>query len=110
MKITLWRGKEQIEDRPGEFWVNRKYRNDITFGLSWEDRFIWLGLEPMAVRADSTADVWTENGHTGVYGISITPHFAFGPFHMYYDGPHCAFDFGFVHILWTNWNCKKCHI
>lgn len=29
--------------------------------------------------------------------------------HFWYDGPHCAWSFGFMHIYWARDNCKKCY-
>ncbi len=32
----------------------------------------------------------------------------FERFHTGYDGPHCAWSVGFLHIYWPRDNCKKC--
>jgi len=40
--------------------------------------------------------------------VEATPRFAVGQSHNYYDGPHCSFSLGFVHICWSYWWCKKC--
>ena len=40
--------------------------------------------------------------------IGLRTIFEFGSTHLYYDGPHCSFSFGFLNISWSwNW-CKKC--
>ena len=32
----------------------------------------------------------------------------FKSFHAWYDGPHCGWDIGFLHIYWPRDNCNKC--
>lgn len=42
------------------------------------------------------------------FSISLTKHWLWGQSHDYYDGPHCGFSLGFLHINWSwNW-CTKC--
>ena len=51
--------------------------------------------------------VWYSS-HTTTYEVSLTTKFALGQEHIYYDGPHCMLDLGFLHIQWINRNCKRC--
>jgi hypothetical protein len=40
--------------------------------------------------------------------IEVRRPFEFNAFHAWYDGPHCAWSLGFLHIYWPKANCKKC--
>lgn len=40
--------------------------------------------------------------------LSITKHFHFGVEHMYYDGPHCLYSLGFLHLCYEPDWCTKC--
>lgn len=47
------------------------------------------------------------------FAANITPHFDIGEEHIYYDGPHCSFSLGYLHLCWegdprTGW-CEKCY-
>jgi len=42
------------------------------------------------------------------YDVSLTKHFRLGESHDYYDGPHCAFSLGWLHINWSGAWCTKC--
>lgn len=47
------------------------------------------------------------------YTINIRPlDWSFGGDHIYYDGPHCSYDFGPIRFqsMGTNWNCKGCEL
>lgn len=48
------------------------------------------------------------SSHVDGWSVDVTRHFELGPYHAYYDGPHCSFSLGFLHINWSNWKCKKC--
>jgi len=50
---------------------------------------------------------WRDLHMTG-YQVSLSRHFGWGHSHTYYDGPHCAFDVGFLHFLWHDWDCERC--
>ena len=45
---------------------------------------------------------------TNYFNITINKHFCLGPSHMYYDGPHCGFSLGWLHINWSYGWCNKC--
>ena len=49
-----------------------------------------------------------EDGSGEYFGLSVTKYFSLGPEHMYYDGPHCSFSIGWLHIFWSLGECKKC--
>lgn len=42
------------------------------------------------------------------FGVSITKHFHLGHHHFYYDGPHCNFSLGYVHLNWSLGGCNRC--
>lgn len=42
------------------------------------------------------------------YDACLTRHFSFGEDHLWYDGPHCSFSVGFLHLNWSGDDCKKC--
>ena len=44
-------------------------------------------------------EVWRDT-HSRIFGVSVTKHWAFGSEHIYYDGPHCSFSLGPIHIVW----------
>lgn len=53
---------------------------------------------------------WRDS-HTDNYALNITKHFHLGFEHIYYDGPHCFFSLGFIHLGYRNpygW-CDKCY-
>jgi hypothetical protein len=58
-----------------------------------------------------------EEVHLGRYwlrlGVAFTSTFALGSQHTYYDGPHCSFSLGWLHISWEGHlltgDCAKCH-
>jgi len=50
---------------------------------------------------------WSQQG-MNYFSASITHHFMLGSEHLYYDGPHCSFSLGFLHLNWRYWWCKKC--
>jgi hypothetical protein len=56
----------------------------------------WLGIDRMLQHGDNPEWRWI-----GTWlGLSITKHFKLGPWHGYYDGPHCSFSLGWLHIIW----------
>jgi hypothetical protein len=43
------------------------------------------------------------------YGIVyVSGSFRFGMDHDYYDGPHCQFSIGWLHVAWAPDWCRKC--
>jgi hypothetical protein len=57
-------------------------------------------------------DEWHDS-HTRVVEVSVHRPWLWGAYHAYYDGPHCVFSFGPVHVQWSGalrdgW-CEKCH-
>jgi hypothetical protein len=67
----------------------------IMFG--WGTQYLKLGT--------SKWEDYISSGHH----VSLTKHFGLGHNHGWYDGPHCGFDVGFLHFLWHNNHCKRCH-
>lgn len=50
---------------------------------------------------------WRQS-HRGI-GFCINKNWLWGSSHWWYDGEHCFFDLGFLHIWWAKNGCKKCH-
>jgi hypothetical protein len=46
--------------------------------------------------------------HTDCLSIAITSYWSLGESHAWYDGPHCVFSIGFLHIHYSRlgWRCK----
>lgn len=44
------------------------------------------------------------------YDVSVTKHFSLGQEHFWYDGPHCSFNLGFLHVNWSgsDSDCERC--
>lgn len=44
------------------------------------------------------------------YRADLTPRFAWGRDHAYYDGPHCSLSVGWLHFSWSPqarcWQCE----
>jgi hypothetical protein len=52
-------------------------------------------------------DTW-HTSHTDCLSVAITSHWLWGDSHLWYDGPHCCFSLGFLHIHYSRlgWRCK----
>jgi hypothetical protein len=50
------------------------------------------------------------NSHSLLYEACVTKYFHLGPSHAWYDGPHCSYSFGFIHVNYhpPGGRCKKC--
>lgn len=99
----LWKSKERFSADPKI--SCDKYRNILRiytnencfgFGIEYQYQYHYRGQEE-----------WCDC-HSERWGVEINSHFLFGQEHMYYDGPHCFFSLGFLHIQWVNWKCRKC--
>lgn len=69
------------------------------FGIYWSHQYL---------PRDSSE--W-RSSHTDVTGIAIRWANAFkfwGPYHFYYNGPHCMFNLGPICIMYEKKHCKKC--
>lgn len=42
------------------------------------------------------------------FTLAISKKFKWGSNHVYYNGPHCSFSIGPIHLSWSYWWCKKC--
>ncbi len=81
---------------------------------AWRDvlHIVWFGFgfEREYKRIDDPEAEWRTI--QTFFGMSITSHFMLGSNHVYYDGPHCMFSIGFLHLYWDGnpWTgrCKKC--
>ena len=49
------------------------------------------------------------DSHVDAYELNVCKTWKIGSDHIYYDGPHCFYHFGFFTLqLGGNWKCKKC--
>ena len=100
--MIIFKFKERPETR-GDSFPCKAFRDVIEVDL---DRTgLELGLfHQYQHKSDGT---W-HTSHTDDLSIAITPHWMWGDRHMYYDGPHCVFSLGFVHIHYSRlgWRCK----
>ena len=47
--------------------------------------------------------------HASGFHVSLGRRFEWSEHHVYYDGPHCCWSFGFIRVYrGGNWHCKKC--
>jgi hypothetical protein len=112
--VILWKFKEHPETRseePGNTidWPCKAFRWAIeaSASLSRARNFFHIGL--VRQHQWKSTNEW-QTGHVGNWEIHINDHWAWGEEHVYYDGPHCFFDLGFIHISYPakgGW-CKKC--
>ncbi len=49
-----------------------------------------------------------DDSHTAVYIAYLDRPFKLGSDHIYYDGPHCIYQLGFLRLMRGNWKCKEC--
>lgn len=95
--MILWKFKEEFETR--ENFPCEKFRWVIQTGKWFIEIINQYKLKDLTE--------WT-NSSTLVYGVEFTKHFEIGSEHIYYDGTHCFFSIGWMHIRYHNPNCKKC--
>ena len=101
--MILFSFKEEPETRKGMPCTAFRWTFQIN---SWK-----TGVSAGFVHQHKRDDKWYSS-HTSVYEVSLTTSFRLGTCHVYYDGPHCCLDVGFLHFMWggnplTGW-CKKC--
>lgn len=100
--MILWRGKEEPETR-GSHYPYNAFRWTLQAHASWDS----MGLGFVQQGRSRQSQEWSSS-HVAVHEVNITRHWAWGSDHIYWDGPHCFYSFGFVHFGWMNWNCKRC--
>lgn len=75
---------------------------------TWTVEIYWFGIGAFN-RYRLVDDPPGEEGRiVDEYSASLSRHWAFGPYHAWYDGPWCCFSLGFLHLNWRNWSCKRC--
>ena len=96
-KMILWKAKEEKSEDPTTYCD--AWRSVLEIGwfyILWTKQYKPRDLQK-----------WNSS-HTGGFGLWISSRFLLGEEHVYYDGEHCSFGFGFLKIMWTKFNCKKC--
>lgn len=100
--MILWKFKEIPEVRGASFPCSA-FRWILDVGISYIE----------FARQHKWRDIgeWATS-HVLRYGICLTKTFRMGSCHLYYDGPHCSFSFGFIDFYWAGGlitgRCKKC--
>lgn len=51
--------------------------------------------------------VWYDS-HNAINGVWTRDDYLWGSSHIYWDGPHCAFNLGLITIQWHNPGCRRC--
>lgn len=52
---------------------------------------------------------WSDN-HASGFGIHLDYHWSWEENHVYWDGPHCGWNYGFLRLFrGGDDNCKKCN-
>lgn len=96
--MIIWKSKEELETR--EDFPCRAFR--------WVLEISRYGIELINQHQRKDTLEWYYS-HTLRYGVNTTNEYVgFGSSHMYYDGPHCFLNFGWVCIQYVNYTCKKC--
>lgn len=48
--------------------------------------------------------------HAAGFGVHLDHHWSWKESHIWYDGPHCMWDYGFLRVFrGGNMDCKKCY-
>jgi len=105
--MILWRSRETLEVR--------KHSDGTDFPCSafrWTFQVAKTGFGFAHQFKSRDTGEW-RTSHTSVYEICFTGQFGFGLCHMYYDGPHCSFQVGWIMFCWggnpfKGGSCKKC--
>lgn len=96
--MILFTFKQEPETR-GEHFPCSAFRWSFQIGF-WHIGFVHQ-------YQDRGSKKWSDSGSSR-YDIWLTSYFRFRSDHVYYDGPHCSFTFGWIQFCWGNENCKKC--
>jgi hypothetical protein len=103
--MILFKFREQILARVPQV---TKYRWILEAVVNRDRYWTGFGFElNMQVRGDADTDWHLGYDYRSVY---VSTDWSLGPYHIYYDGPHCGFSLGFLHFNWTNAGCRKCEI
>jgi hypothetical protein len=104
--LILFKFKEYPETRPGfpceafRWSIQSSWIKPIGFELSFAHQHKYKG-EPE----------W-HTGHARNHGFGVFGPMRFGSSHFWYDGPHCSFSLGWLHLIWSGkpWSgrCQKC--
>lgn len=103
LKMILFKFKETPETRSN--FPCTAFRWTLQSEAWWRKRS--KGVSIGLIHQHKLSGKWYSS-HTDVYKVSLTPYFEVGTEHVYYDGPHCMLDLGFIHFMWGNWKCKRC--
>lgn len=100
--MILWASKVDEESEPKFQHLGRR---------AW--RWV-LEVEPLVVslnrqfRCERDGSEWSQRSSLEYFTVWIDRRFRLGELHTYYDGPHCQFSLGWLHIGWSYWWCTKC--
>lgn len=110
--MILWRGREDVEATPAiERLGRRAWRWVFTVecptrihGTLWR---LTIGFDQQ-VRFIDREDQTPRDG-VDYYLLTVDDWWHLGPSHAYYDGPHCGYSLGYLHLNWRGADCKRCH-
>lgn len=100
--MIIFKFNEHPETR-GEGFPCKAFRSVIELSL---DR---TGFEfGLFHQYQNKSDGTWHTSHTDNLAIVINRHWLWGDKHMWYDGPHCVFSLGFLHMHYSRlgWRCK----
>jgi hypothetical protein len=107
--MIIWKSKEIPETRNQDpsnkiDWPCEAFRRVLEIG--WNDGFHFGLVNQYKLRDGGE---WCTS-HVGNWEVWITSRWAIGPAHFYYDGPHCTFSLGIIHLHYPvkNDRCEKC--
>jgi hypothetical protein len=103
--MILWKFKETHEEKAEYDNVGRRGWRWVFEATGWNEGW-GIGLQRQVIFHDSEKPEWASRCEYFV--ANVTRHFALGQQHIYYDGPHCSFSIGWLHLNWSYWWCKKC--
>jgi len=107
--MILWTSEVTKEDEPEYPEMGRRSWRWVLETDLWRDESALFGVGigfTHQILSGGHGETWRPANH--YYTVSLTRHFAIGSHHAYYDGPHCSFSLGFLHINWSGGWCTKC--
>lgn len=96
--MILWTGRETTA-----------YATSYVSAHRWVVELSGCSISLVSQYRVRTTGEWRPS-HVDCYAVSLTRHWAVGQEHVYYDGPHCFFSLGPLHVQYVprgGW-CERC--
>ena len=108
--MLIWTSKVEKEDKVTiEYMGKRSWKYEYRI-LEWlpssHKELILLNKRHFYSYEKNDRQEWIPTSHPGFF-ITLSK-WKWGQDHGYYDGPMCMRYFGWIHIEFRNFNCKKC--